>query len=61
MDKAENKRNEAAKKRAEALKEKAKAKILLFYAGKAIPEREKEFWCKQLTRVQPKDSACPLP
>jgi len=41
--------------------EKAKAKILLFYAGKAIPEREKEFWCKQLTRVQPKDSACPLP
>ncbi len=40
---------------------KATSKILGFYAGKAIPDREKEFWCKQLTRGLPKDQACPLP
>jgi hypothetical protein len=41
--------------------EKAKEKILGFYGGKAIPDREKEFWCKQLTRGQAKGEPCPLP
>ena len=41
--------------------EKAKAKILGFYGVNAIPDREKEFWCKQLARGQAKGHPCPLP
>ena len=40
---------------------KATSKILGFYAGRSIPDREKEFWCKQLTRGLAKDQTCPLP
>jgi hypothetical protein len=40
---------------------KAIARINAFYEGKPIPEKEKAFWCKQLTRKGDTSSPCPLP
>jgi len=40
---------------------KAIARINAFYEGKPIPEKEKAFWCKQLTRKGDTTSPCPLP
>lgn len=39
----------------------AVARINKFYEGKPIPEKEKAFWCKQLTRKGDASSPCPLP
>ncbi len=39
----------------------AVARINKFYEGKPIPEKEKAFWCKQLTRKGDALSPCPLP
>ncbi len=36
-------------------------RIIQFYEGKPIPEKEKAFWCKQLTRKGDATSPCPLP
>lgn len=40
---------------------KAVTRINNFYEGKPIPEKEKAFWCKQLTRKGDAASPCPLP
>lgn len=40
---------------------KAVKRINNFYEGKPIPEKEKAFWCKQLTRKGDTSSTCPLP
>lgn len=41
--------------------EKATKRIIQFYEGKPIPEKEKAFWCKQLTRNGSQTGPCPLP
>lgn len=41
--------------------EAATARIKSFYQGKTIPEKEKEFWCKWLTRKTDPKNPCPLP
>lgn len=40
---------------------KAVTRINNFYEGKPIPEKEKAFWCRQLTRQGDASSPCPLP
>jgi hypothetical protein len=40
---------------------KAVTRITNFYEGKLIPEKEKAFWCKQLTRKGDLTGPCPLP
>ena len=40
---------------------KAIARINQYYDGKPIPEKEKTFWCKQLSRKGDATSPCPLP
>ncbi len=39
----------------------ATERIKTFYGGKAIPEKEKEFWCKWLSRKTDPTKPCPLP
>jgi hypothetical protein len=41
--------------------EQATKRIIKFYDGKPIPEKEKAFWCKQLTRNEGQTRPCPLP
>jgi len=36
-------------------------RVKTYYQGKAIPEKEKEFWCKWLTRKSGPNNPCPLP
>jgi hypothetical protein len=36
-------------------------RVKKFYQSKEIPEKEKEFWCKWLTRKSGPNIPCPLP
>lgn len=41
--------------------DKATQRIIQFYEGKPIPEKEKAFWCRQLARNGGQTRPCPLP